>query len=157
MKKGRDRRTNECFAIKIVRKSSLSEATLQNEINMLRDMNRECEDDDSKEDDGRRYAVLLHDVFEGPRSWCIVTELGDNDHNNTDLPGRIARMSLYSERNARDICRGLLRAVRFLHEKHNIAHRDLKPENLLLVNTVSSVILWNLRLIVAYCVYHIFH
>lgn len=39
----------------------------------------------------------------------------------------------YNEKEARDLCRILLDAVKYIHEL-GIVHRDLKPENLLLTS-----------------------
>ena len=45
---------------------------------------------------------------------------------------RLVAKKMYTEKEARDACLGLLKGVEFMHEK-SIVHRDLKPENLLLV------------------------
>ena len=48
-----------------------------------------------------------------------------------DVFERLAQRSTYNERDARELARNLLLAMRALH-RLKIAHRDLKPENLLL-------------------------
>jgi serine/threonine protein kinase len=79
------------------------------------------------------YVVLFQDVFLEDASICyLVLEL---------LPGgelfeRIIQKGNFTEREARDSCRCVLKALEYMHERRMV-HRDLKPENLLLV--VSTV------------------
>ena len=49
-----------------------------------------------------------------------------------DLLSRIVDKEVYTEREARGVCKILFEAVLYCHEKR-VAHRDIKPENLLLV------------------------
>jgi serine/threonine protein kinase len=49
-----------------------------------------------------------------------------------ELFERILQKKTFTEAEARDVARGLLSALSYMHAQ-NIAHRDLKPENLLLV------------------------
>lgn len=51
-----------------------------------------------------------------------------------DVFERLANITTYSERDARDLASQLLKAIHHLHER-KIAHRDLKPENLLLLES----------------------
>mmetsp|Transcript_12698 Transcript_12698/g.16982 ORF Transcript_12698/g.16982 Transcript_12698/m.16982 type:complete len:141 (-) Transcript_12698:1668-2090(-) len=48
-----------------------------------------------------------------------------------DLFDRIGKKKSYSERDARDLCRKMIEAVKFCHD-NGIAHCDMKPKNLLL-------------------------
>eukprot|EP00752_Nemacystus_decipiens_P005344 g4846.t1 len=50
-----------------------------------------------------------------------------------ELFDRIVKKAYYNEKEARDLCRILLDAVRYCHDL-GIVHRDLKPENLLLTS-----------------------
>eukprot|EP00903_Cladosiphon_okamuranus_P010945 g10337.t1 len=50
-----------------------------------------------------------------------------------ELFDRIVQKAYYNEKEARDLCRILLDAVRYCHDL-GIVHRDLKPENLLLTS-----------------------
>ncbi|CAM9642609.1 unnamed protein product [Phaeothamnion confervicola] len=50
-----------------------------------------------------------------------------------ELFDRIVQKQFYNEKDARDVLKVLLEAVKYCHDR-NIAHRDLKPENLLLVS-----------------------
>ena len=49
-----------------------------------------------------------------------------------ELFERILEKRTFTEAEARDVTRGLLSALSYMHSQ-KIAHRDLKPENLLLV------------------------
>lgn len=41
------------------------------------------------------------------------------------------RRETYTEQNARDLCKALVGAIKYCHDR-GVVHRDLKPENLLL-------------------------
>ena len=49
-----------------------------------------------------------------------------------DLLSRIVDKEVYTEREARGVCKILFEAILYCHQKR-VAHRDIKPENLLLV------------------------
>lgn len=49
-----------------------------------------------------------------------------------ELFDRIVQKAYYNEKEARDVCKILLDALAYCHDRR-VAHRDLKPENLLLV------------------------
>jgi serine/threonine protein kinase len=51
-----------------------------------------------------------------------------------ELFDRIVSKQFYTEKEARDLCKILLDAVKYCHDK-DIVHRDLKPENLLMTST----------------------
>lgn len=59
-----------------------------------------------------------------------------------DVFERLASMTTYNEKNARDLAFQLVQAMATLHER-KIVHRDLKPENLLLAdkNDDTSILL----------------
>jgi serine/threonine protein kinase len=71
--------------------------------------------------------VKLHDVFDEPEHYFLVTEM----MSGGDLLSRLNRVSFFNEYEARRICKVMLDAVSYIHSKE-IGHRDLKPENVLL-------------------------
>jgi len=72
--------------------------------------------------------VQLMEVFTPNTRECyLVMELLQGG----ELFDRILQKQTFTEKEARNVTRGLLRALHYMHSKR-IAHRDLKPENLLL-------------------------
>ena len=110
--------TKERFAVKIVDRSGLAnkddEAVL-NEVAMMQSLA------------GNRYVVQILDFYEEDDFFYLVLEL----MSGGDVFDRVVKMSFYTERDARDLARILLKAVASIH-KHGIAHRDIKPQNILL-------------------------
>lgn len=64
-----------------------------------------------------------------PNNYYVVIEF----MRGGELFDRIVRKAYYNEKEARDLCRILLDAVKYIHDL-GIVHRDLKPENLLLTS-----------------------
>ena len=117
VKKGTKRGTSEVYAIKIVNKSKLTvkdEAGIKDEISILGSMDHE-------------YIIKLYDVYDEPEQYYMVTEM----MNGGELFDRIVQKSHYNEKEARDVCVVLLKAIEYCHAQ-KVAHRDLKPENLML-------------------------
>lgn len=114
----RHNETRLAFAVKKVdiSNSSVAEAaTLKNEERALRSLR------------GAPFIVQLYDVFaEGKITHIVLEEM-----KGGDLLQRIVRKEVYTEREARSLCKELFSAVNYCHERH-IAHRDIKPANLLL-------------------------
>ncbi|OQS05394.1 hypothetical protein THRCLA_02460 [Thraustotheca clavata] len=73
--------------------------------------------------------LQLYDFFEEPTHFYIVTDLLEGG----ELFDRIVDKEYYSEKEARDLIKIMLFAIRYLHDL-NIVHRDLKPENVLLTS-----------------------
>jgi calcium/calmodulin-dependent protein kinase I len=118
VKEGSNKYTNESYAIKIVTKAKLThedEVALKDEIAVLQELNHP-------------NIIRLFDVFEEKDFYYLVTE----KMMGGELFDRIVQKSYYNEKEARDVCVILFRAIEYCH-KHQVAHRDLKPENLLLV------------------------
>lgn len=76
---------------------------------------------------GAPYIIRLYDVFEEDKRTYLVLE----EMRGGDLLHRIIEKEVYTEREARELCKVLFSAVNFCHKKR-IAHRDIKLENLLL-------------------------
>ena len=84
---------------------------------------------------GGAHIIRLFDVFyEGDHCFMIMEEM-----RGGDLLSRICDKEVYTEREARGVCKILFEAVLYCHQK-KVAHRDIKPENLLMV--VSGEIYW---------------
>ncbi|KAL7558895.1 hypothetical protein ACA910_019430 [Epithemia clementina (nom. ined.)] len=123
VKEGTSKATSESYAIKIVTKSKLTaedETALKDEINVLQEMNHP-------------NIIRLYEVFNEKEYYYLVTE----KMSGGELFDRIVQKSYYNEKEARDTCVILFRAMSYCHSKQ-VAHRDLKPENLLLLSGDSD-------------------
>ena len=60
-------------------------------------------------------------------NWCLI-ELAQGG----DVFGRLSKLNVYKETDARTLAKFLLLIVGFIHSKNYVHRRDLKPENLLL-------------------------
>ena len=119
------KRTGKTYAVKEVILSKLEnggESTLKDEIAALKMLR------------GGPHIVRLYDVFEEDDHCFMVME----EMRGGDLLSRIVDKEVYTEREARGVCKILFQAIDYCHKKR-IAHRDIKPENLLLlVRTMTS-------------------
>ena len=107
------------YAIKIVRKDNTSLVDLGeigNEVGILKEMRHP-------------HVLKIYDYFEDDACCYLVTEKMEGG----ELYDRIVQKDYYNEKEGRDVCKILLEAVSYIHEK-NVVHRDLKPENLLLAS-----------------------
>ena len=117
MKKCKLKETGECYAMKIVSRRKLDKAlelALRDEISILNSLNHP-------------HILRLYDTFVTVNSYYLVTEYLEGG----ELFDRIVEKTVYTEKEARDVCAIIFGAMQHCH-KHRIAHRDLKPENLLL-------------------------
>ncbi|ETV96076.1 CAMK/CAMK1 protein kinase, variant [Aphanomyces invadans] len=73
--------------------------------------------------------IKLHAVYSEPDLFILITEFVEGG----ELFDRIVDKTFYTEREARDVVKGLLEVTAYFHAA-NIVHRDLKPENILLVH-----------------------
>ncbi|CAM9982158.1 unnamed protein product, partial [Pylaiella littoralis] len=74
--------------------------------------------------------VKVHHFFENdPRYYYLVLE----SLQGGELFDHIGKKKTYTEREARDVCKGLVEAVRFLHS-NDVVHRDVKPGSILLAS-----------------------
>ena len=71
--------------------------------------------------------VQLYEVYQQETDCYLVLEWMQGG----ELFERILKKRTFTEKEARDVCRCMLSALEYMHEKR-VAHRDLKPENLLL-------------------------
>jgi calcium/calmodulin-dependent protein kinase I len=113
------KQTEKVYAVKeviISKMESGGESTLKDEIAALKLLR------------GGAHIIRLFDVFyEGDHCFMIMEEM-----RGGDLLSRICDKEVYTEREARGVCKILFEAVLYCHQKR-VAHRDIKPENLLMV------------------------
>jgi len=131
VKLGLHKETSTDVAVKVVRKSRLREDDIEavmQEVDILKSLS-------TSEFGGaaKPHFVQMYDFFEMPRQFVLVMEYMEGG----ELFDRIVERAYYSEQDARETCKTLLEAVRFLHDR-NVCHRDLKPENLLLKDHESD-------------------
>jgi serine/threonine protein kinase len=111
--------TKKVYAVKEVILSKMEsggESTLKDEIAALKMLR------------GGPHIVRLYDVFyEQDHCFMVMEEM-----KGGDLLSRIVDKEVYTEREARGVCKILFEAILYCHQKR-VAHRDIKPENLLLV------------------------
>ncbi|CAB9515351.1 MAP kinase-activated protein kinase 2 (Fragment) [Seminavis robusta] len=111
--------TKEKFAAKVIKRAGLSadddEAVL-NEVTIMQSLSRHG-----------KYVTQLCDFYEEKDYFFMVMELMAGG----DVFDQIVERTSYTEKDARDLVKTLLTAVKCLHE-NGIAHRDIKPQNLLL-------------------------
>lgn len=121
VKEGTNKATGEKYAVKVIAKAKLTEedeSALKDEIAVLHELRHE-------------NIIRCYDVFPESKHYYMVTEMMVGG----ELFDRIVQKSYYNEKEARDVCVILFKAIQYCHQK-KVAHRDLKPENLLLqVNT----------------------
>ncbi|EJK74608.1 hypothetical protein THAOC_03705 [Thalassiosira oceanica] len=139
-------KTKREFAIKVIERRKLSkhdDASQIREVEILRSLNplsftksTQTESSDRQAaavQDPNNGIINLVDFYSSPNQYHIVMELA----RGGDVFDRLAKRKVYTEANARDLCRSMLESVQFLHER-GIAHRDIKPENLLLMDEDSD-------------------
>ncbi|KAG1709020.1 hypothetical protein DVH05_022651 [Phytophthora capsici] len=111
--------TGQRYAIKCIKRDGLVAEDIEaltTEVAILKQMNHP-------------NIMILHDFFVEEKFYYLVTEFMEGG----ELFDRIVEKSYYNEREARDLVKLLLEAIKYCHDA-NIVHRDLKPENLLLTS-----------------------
>ncbi|KAL3158107.1 hypothetical protein ABBQ32_011709 [Trebouxia sp. C0010 RCD-2024] len=122
VKKGKDKKTGQPVAIKVVDKSryATGDNSLQREIQVLcKVQHPNC--------------ISLYAVYITPRKVYLVTELVTGG----ELLDRVTEKGNYSEKDASDLIRQVLEGVAYLHSQ-GIVHRDLKLENMLMVDRTDK-------------------
>ncbi|KAG8589227.1 hypothetical protein GDO81_006311 [Engystomops pustulosus] len=108
------RASGQHYALKCIKKvNSSRDRSLENEIAVLKKIKHE-------------NIVTLEDIYESSSHFYLVMQLVSGG----ELFDRILERGVYTEKDASNVIRQVLSAVKYLHE-NGIVHRDLKPENLL--------------------------
>lgn len=116
VKKGKHKKTGEPVAIKVIEKKFVEKQDLMllaREIDIMKKVDHP-------------NVLRLFEVFETDETISLVMELVTAG----ELFYKIVEKGNYSEKDAADIVRQILKGVEYLHGQ-GICHRDLKPENLL--------------------------
>lgn len=111
------RETRDIYAVKIINRQGLKpsdDEAVMNEVAILQSL-------------VHKTIVQLVDFYEEKDYFFLVMDY----MTGGDVFDRIVEKNHYTEKDARDLVKILLKAVKFMHD-HGVAHRDLKPQNLLL-------------------------
>ncbi|XP_069592528.1 calcium/calmodulin-dependent protein kinase type 1 isoform X3 [Ranitomeya imitator] len=110
-----EKKTQKLVAIKCIPKKALEgkETSIENEIAVLRKIKH-------------ANIVSLEDIYESRSHLYLIMQLVSGG----ELFDRIVEKGFYTEKDASQLIKQILDAVKYLHDM-GIVHRDLKPENLL--------------------------
>ncbi|KAG5179823.1 kinase-like domain-containing protein, partial [Tribonema minus] len=112
------------YAVKMLTKAKMEpedEANLLEEVNILRELKHP-------------NIISIYQFYcQEPDNYYVIIEYMQGG----ELFDRIVKKQFYMEKEARDLCKALLGAIKCCHDR-DIVHRDLKPENLLLTSDVDD-------------------
>lgn len=113
------KKSGELFAVKIIKREGLKasdDEAVMNEVAVVQSLDHP-------------HIVRFVNFYEEPDYFFLVMELMAGG----DVFDRIVKKTHYTELDARDLIKTLLKAVEYMHSR-GVAHRDLKPQNLLLTS-----------------------
>eukprot|EP00271_Cylindrocystis_brebissonii_P008055 TRINITY_DN2207_c1_g1_i1.p1 TRINITY_DN2207_c1_g1~~TRINITY_DN2207_c1_g1_i1.p1 ORF type:complete len:1730 (+),score=245.25 TRINITY_DN2207_c1_g1_i1:218-5407(+) len=120
-----DRETSEAFACKVLLKSRMSRSDVvacSLEVQILAAVI------------GHPAIVAFREAIEDEQAIYIIMELC----HGGDLFDRIEKRKTFPEADAAQVCRILLSALQFIHER-GIIHGDIKPENVMMAQPYSDL------------------
>lgn len=113
----KSRETQEHYAVKIFSRENFDQADdafVLHEVAILKSLRHP-------------RVVPLLDFFEEEKFFCLVMKMC----NGGNLLDRISSVKEYSEKEARELSKGLLEGIAFIHERQ-VAHRDIRAQTVLL-------------------------
>ncbi|CAK4072469.1 unnamed protein product [Aphanomyces euteiches] len=123
VKKARNKETGTMYAVKVFKKANLSpddEKDIHSEVEILSRLKHP-------------NVLNLIDFYSELKHYYIVTDLCEGG----ELFDRIAHLTYYTEKEARDLVKTLLTGIKYCHDL-GIVHRDLKPENILMTDKENN-------------------
>ncbi len=129
VKRAKHKLTGIVRAIKIIKKSGMSESEIQdlkNEIEILRKLVSFFSLILSPYYQDHPHILRIFEYYADKNSIYLVTEFCSGG----ELFERIVEAGFFSEKRASKIMYQILLAINYCH-KNNVVHRDLKPENIL--------------------------
>lgn len=108
---------DQVYAMKIIKKRTLDDDTIVNEINCLKELDHP-------------NIMKVYEVYHDNENFYLILELCEGQ----ELFDYLISKGTFSENNASIILHQVLSSIAYAHKK-NIVHRDLKPENIMILKS----------------------